>query len=309
MEKKMNFFQKITKSFNPSFSKEVRGWKAKEGLKYLFLLAFLFALIISAKNSISFYFSTRNIPENAESFFLENFKDFPEIEVEEGKVSSTTDPFLKHWSYKKGTIAFAVDTGASEQDIVSGKYSSYNEGLFLLEDRLILRTVDANGKTSTDIYPLRDINLSVVFNPQKGEFLRINWEGQVFNVTPAKVSRWLTTFNLILFPFLFVFLIIFLFLAKLIQILIFSIVSLIINAIAKTGLSFKQLFNIGVFSLTLPFVLEEIVDLLSLNIPNFAKFNYVLYLGLLVAWIVQPKGKVEEKKAIVSTPDTKKLIS
>ena len=134
MENKISFFQKIIRSFNPSFSKEVIKFSLKEGFKYLCLLILLITLILSLKSTRSFYFSTKNLSFRAKDFFLENFQDFPEIKMENGKISSAKDPFKKEWDIDGNKAAFVVDTKAEKKDITSGKYSSYPLGLFLLKN-------------------------------------------------------------------------------------------------------------------------------------------------------------------------------
>lgn len=296
MGNKISFFQKIIRSFNPGFSKEVIKLSLKEGFKYLCLLTILITLILSFKFSLSFYFSTKNLAFRAKDFLSENFKDFPEITIKDGKLSSTKDPFLKEWDINGAKAAFIVDTKADKQDIVSGKYSPYPLGLFLLEKEFTVKTIDEKEGERIENYPLptkSDFNL--VFNPQEDIFLRAKWNNEKFELTPQVINKWKTIANLVSFPFLLVILFTTFFIGKIFQVLIFSIVSLIANGLSKTKLTYKQLFNIGIFSLTIPFLLENIISLLSIRIPNFNIFNLLIYLGLLITSVLKTKSTELQK--------------
>lgn len=290
---KINFFQKITKSFNPEFSKEIIRWPLGEGFKYLSLLVLLLSLIFSLKATFSFRLFAKDFPQKAELFFLENFKDFPKIEIKEGKIFSTKDPFLKEWDTDKEKVVFVVDTKAEEKDIISGKYSIYPQGLFLLENEFLIKTVE-DEKESIETYPLpKEKNLKITFNPEEETLARFEWNHQKFGLTSEIIRKWINIINLIILPLLLIFLFISEFLGKTLQALIFSPVSLIVNKLTKTKLGYKKLLNIGIFLLTLPLILETIVDLIPAKIPYFGIFNSFLYIGFLITGVL--KCKEEEK--------------
>jgi len=290
MENKISFFQKIIRSFNPSFSKEVIKFSLKEGFKYLCLLILLITLILSLKSTRSFYFSTKNLSFRAKDFFLENFQDFPEIKMENGKISSAKDPFKKEWDIDGNKAAFVVDTKAEKKDITSGKYSSYPLGLFLLKNEFIMKITDEKEGGRIENYPLpTKLKFNLVFNPQEDIFLRAEWDNKKFELTPQVINKWKNIANLVIFPLLLVFLFISYFIGKIFQVLIFSIASLITSRVGKIKIAYKQLLNIGIFSLTLPFILENIISLLSVRIPNFGIFNSLLYLGLLIAGVLKAR--------------------
>ncbi|PJC47396.1 MAG: hypothetical protein CO034_02610 [Parcubacteria group bacterium CG_4_9_14_0_2_um_filter_35_11] len=139
-------------------------------------------------------------------------------------------------------------------------------------------------------YPLpTKLKFNLVFNPQEDIFLRAEWDNKKFELTPQVINKWKNIANLVIFPLLLVFLFISYFIGKIFQVLIFSIASLITSRVGKIKIAYKQLLNIGIFSLTLPFILENIISLLSVRIPNFGIFNSLLYLGLLIAGVLKAR--------------------
>lgn len=286
-KEKMNFFQKIKRSFNPEFSKIVIYWPLREGFKYLALLILLVSLIFALKGAISFNLFAKNLPEKAEVFFSENLKDFPEIEVKEGKTFSTKDPFLKEWNVDKEKIVFVIDTKAKKEDVISGKYSIYPQGLFLLENEFLIKTIE-DEKESTEAYPFsKEMNFKIIFSPEEETLLRFEWNHQKLKVTLKLLRKWIGIINLIILPLLLIFLFISGFCGKTFQALIFSILSLVVNKLTKAKLAYKKLLNIGIFLLTLPLILETAVNLTPIKIPHFGIFNNLLYIGFLISGILK----------------------
>jgi len=296
---KINFFEKLAKGFNPSSAKEIVKLPLGEGFKYLALLVLLISLFISLYWTISFYSLTRDLPEKVKTFFSENLKDFPEITIKNGKVFSTKDPFLKEWNFKEGKEVFVIDTKAEKKDIVFGRYSSYREGFFLLKDKLIMKSIEEDGKEEIETYPLpEDLNLNIIFNPSKNVFLKLSWDGKNFELTSYKIAKWKNIFSIVIFPLGLIFLFIIKFIGKIFQIFVLSIISLIVNKAAKRRLKYSQLLNIGIFFLTLPLILETIVLISGLNISGFGLFNSVLYIGFLITGILKCEKVLEKENRI-----------
>ena len=65
-------------------------------------------------------------------------------------------------------------------------------------------------------------------------------------------------------------------LGKFISALIISLVGLIINSARNTGLSYRSIFKISVYSLTLPLLLCTLLDFLPVRIPLLALLFYVI---------------------------------
>lgn len=288
---KLNFWEKISRSFNASFSKEAIKWSLKEGFKYFSLLILLITIGLSLWYTVSLYLTTRGFPQRAERFFSEELKNFPELKVENGEVFSTKDPFLKEWIFEGEKVALVIDTAASKEDVISGKYISYRGGIFILKKEIISKSIEAGEREKIESFPLpEDSKFNIILNPQKGNLVRIEGEGGTFELTTSKITRWLKIISILLFPFLSIILFIFNFIANILRLVFFSIISLITNGIAKTNLKYSQLLNIGIFALTLPLILETFVELTSIEVPFFSFFTSLLYAGLLIAGVLSCRG-------------------
>jgi len=62
----------------------------------------------------------------------------------------------------------------------------------------------------------------------------------------------------------------------------------------KVGLNYGGLLNIGIFSLTLPVILETIVKLSGISIPYFGLFNSGLYIAFLIIGILNAKTAIAQ---------------
>ena len=232
--KKIKFFEKFTKSFNPQFSREVVKFSLREGLKYLFFLTLLVSLIFSLKYTFSFYILTKTLPLQAEKFFLKNFSDFPEITIKDGEVSSTKDPFIRKWFDEKGELiaVFIVDTRAKREDIASGEYASYPQGFFLFKREFITKIIDEGGKESIEYTTIpKKLQVKITFSPEEKKFIGLEWDSEKFELTPQTIKKWRDTLSLAM-PFFLIFVLFMItFLGKVFQILVFSVFSLLVNKI------------------------------------------------------------------------------
>ena len=122
---------------------------------------------------------------------------------------------------------------------------------------------------------------------------------KVFPVTPetleawqGKVARWLPGMIIPLFFYCFI--------AKLIQLFLFSLASLIINSVGGARLAYHNLLNIGIFALVPPTFLALLVKLAGEAIPNFYLLYVLVYLVFLFLGIKHCRpdaARAEEGKA------------
>lgn len=296
MENKLSFWKKFNRSFNPSFSKEAMKWTVGEGYKYLALLLLVSAFFLSAWYTISFYSLTRTLPQSVEKFFKEDLKDFPNIKAKNGEISATKDPFLKEWYFEEEKVAVAVDTLALKKDVISGKYSSYEGGVFILKKEIITKTIDELEGEKIETFPLpKDAKFNLIFNPEKDVLMKIEGEKEIFSLTSQKIKKALQILTLTCSPFLLVVIYIASLIGNIFRLYFFSLFSLVINKSRKANLKYNQLLNIGIFSLTLIIVLETTLQFVPIAIPYSGFLKTVLYAGFLAAGILACKKDRELK--------------
>ncbi len=245
MEEKMNFFVKIFKSFTSiDFYKDIKSKPFSASFKYLLL----FLLIITIALSIRFSFIFVGGANFVADWISTNI---PEITIRNGEVSSpASQPYIK------GTndFAFILDT-TGQTTTISPQYAA---GILLMKNKIVHK----QSEIETREY---DLSNTPYFVLNKEVIERIK-----------KIFIWVTI------PLMVVFLYLYYVVAKLLQALLFSLLTLIINGVAKLKIAYSGLLNIGVFAATLPTILGAIVDITGLRIPFF----WVIYLGVYVALLV-----------------------
>jgi len=70
--------------------------------------------------------------------------------------------------------------------------------------------------------------------------------------------------------------------ARFLQILLFSIISVATSSIANIKLSYKQLFNIGIYAITPSTILGALLIILGLRLPLFG----IIYSGVYIIYLI-----------------------
>lgn len=275
-----SFWQKILASFNFNFYQEIAFQSLKKSFKFLALFLLLIALILTLRYSYDFYKFSREIVEMA-PIFLERLKDFPEIKIEKGEVILPKEKFVEKWP----DFSLIIDREGKIEDYLEEDYLEERESaLILLKNKAIWKS-----PRETRIYSLLGINYFGFKFDQEKEIPILSFNGQVFQLTQEKIKFWADRIIPIIPPFLFIFTFLSLFIAKSIRILIFSLLSLIINKVKKLNLAYSNLLNIGIFALIPPLIFETVVKLADLKIPYFGLIYSLLYLAFLIPGLLKVK--------------------
>ncbi len=253
----MKFFINLWRSTtNFRFYKEVAFQKVSKSIGYFFLFIFLITLILSMK------FSTTLI-QGMDEVSKELGDRLPEIRIENGIVSTDAqEPFTIEEKY----FIFIIDTTGK----ITTVDPSYKQGILLTKNKLIHRQSEIE---------TREYDLSKI---------------KSFTVNKEAMERWKKTFSRFAFPILLVSLFPYFIVAKLIHILLFSLIALIINTAIKANLKYENLFNISLFALTPPVLLATIFNLAGLKIPLFGLLYIAVYIVFLIGGIRNCKGQIIE---------------
>lgn len=260
MEEKIGFFAKLIKSFTSvDFYRHVKSQPFATAFKYLLL----FLLIITIALSVRFSFILLNGTNFIADWISTNI---PEITIRNGEVSSPAQQ-----PYIKGTndFVFILDTTGQTTQIAP----EYRAGILLLKNKIVHKQSEVE---------TREYDLS---------------RTPYFVLNKAIVDRIKSIFVWITIPLMVIFLYLYYITAKLIQALIFSLLTLIINAVSKSKITYGGLLNIGIFTLTLPTILGTIVDIIGLRMPFFWLIYTGIYIIYLVIMTVGSKDKAEPEVA------------
>lgn len=274
------FLEKVLIGFNPKRLEEVAFQSLRENIKHLILLLFFLSLILSIGNSVLFVKGLRQLAREAPNFFG-TFKDFPEITIKDGELVSPQEYYINGTEH--GGII--IDSGGLLShylgDPIYGKY------VIILKDKVIIPESEFENR----VYDLSNIDYFDFSLGDEKEFMRLSFNDWSFSLTLEKISRWTKIICLVFPPLALIFTFLFLLIGKGIQILLFSVLSLIVNSAGKAGLGYKGLLNIGIFALTVPLILETLVKLIPFSIPYFNLAYVSIYIVFLIVGILECKDK------------------
>lgn len=259
---KINFISKIIISVkNFEYYILLAAEKNYKAISYLTKLILIFSLILSIAyiskfitivNSVTRYIS-ENIEEiNYNSEILEvKTKDNIEIENENN--------FLQ---------LIIVDTGEENTEEHTAKLNLYESGIIILKDRAILKTKIDNGQTS---YNYSQFNIG---NFNKDELLSIFSSNQIYYSYA------------ILFVAIFIYLFLFYFVQTFIDAIFLAVLGYFVARINRMRIKFSATFNIGIYALTLPIILNLIYIIINLLTGIEIKYFDWMYTAISYVYVV-----------------------
>ncbi len=246
----MKFFINLWRSTtNFRFYREVAFQKVSKSIGYFFLFIFLVTLVLSMKYSTVLIQGMGEVSK-------ELGDRLPEIRIEDGVVSTDAqEPFI----IEEKNFIFIIDTTGRITTIDPSR----KQGILLTKNKLIHK----QSEIETRAYDLSKI--------------------KSFTVNKEAMERWRKIISRFALPILLVCLFPYFVVVKLIQILLFSLIALIVNAATKANLKYENLFNISLFALTLPVILATIFILAGFKIPLlWSVFLYtIVYIAFLMGGV------------------------
>lgn len=262
-------------SFSPKFYKNIVSQSFARSFGYLVMLVFAVSLVLSVKYTVNTRVVTQKFVEWINAVFVEKLPEFlPEIHINNGEVSSPAEqPLVREWE----KFAFILDTTGTITSL-----DKYKNGILLMKHTLVVKHTET-GKTKTEEYDLSKVKLFKMTPGEKeGEFIILNFEGREFSLTQNDIERWSNIFGQAILPIMVVGLFFYYLLAKIFQLLLFSLLSLIVNGVTNSKLKYDNLLNIGILALTPSVVFSVLAEVLGLAIPLFG----LIYIGLYSLFLV-----------------------
>ncbi|MBL7072000.1 MAG: DUF1189 domain-containing protein [Candidatus Omnitrophica bacterium] len=237
------------------FYREVKDFKPSKPLKYIFTLILVITLILT----IRFSFDFKKGVNIAADWALQNL---PPIEIQNGVASADVK---QPYKIMDEDLALIIDTTGEVTSL-----DGYERGVLLMKDKLVYK----ENEVKTETYNLSDIDT-----------LRID---ENFVNAIRKNALWM------IFPIILIGAFITACIAKFFQIFIFSLVSIAASTILKIKLTYKQLFNIGVYAITPSYILGALLALFGLRVPIFGVIYSGLYIAYLIVAVQRCKDAAEE---------------
>lgn len=250
----MSFWRDIKNSiFSFPFYKEVKERTVSRAVKFLLGLVALMTVLISIRLSFDAFYWIEKIGDwMGESL--------PEITVTGGEASSPAQQPYQVEAQEKNFV-FVLDTTGVIQEIPA----QYPSGVLVMKNKVVFKE-NASQKREYDLTRLS----GVVVNKQ----------------TIEKLKR---TLKILVVPLLAVGLFLYFFSARLIQVLFFSLISVVINLVGEIGLSYQAMFVIGVYALVPCSLMGTLVVLIGKPLLLFPVVYLSSYLIYLVIGILQSK--------------------
>ncbi len=298
----MGFWEKVFGSFSPRFYKKAVYGACGGAVKYLFLLVLLVSLVLSTYFIFSWRIGTLKFLKEEKGNLQNILKEWTvPITIKDGKVSADVEqPYIKEFGPegKPPDFVFIIDTKGGVTSL-----EGYRQGILLTENSLILQTQEQTETESEKNIKKWDLSKIKSFSIKPGEgedeYFVLSGENREFQVTYESLKRWLRRLFLIGWPILFLFLYIAGLFSKFAQILIGSLYVLILNAASPKKLKYANIFNLGVFAITVPTGIAVIYTLSGFHFKSFGLFYVLTYLLFITLGFVQAKrGRVEDEMIV-----------
>jgi len=186
----------------------------------------------------------------------------PEIHIAKGTASS---PVAQPYVFEEKGVGFVLDTTGATTDLDP----KYPRGVLLTKTELVYR----RSAIETRRYALAQLPDMVINEATIGRALDL-----------AKSWLWLA---------IAVGVFLWLWMAKLLQVLCWSLLGLLVNALGKRSLRYGALWNIGILALTVPMAFDVVLVLTGARIPAQGLLSLALYLGYLVWGILSQPSSAE----------------
>jgi len=263
LEPKMGFGKKFInslynfKAYNVFFSQSLG-----KGILYLFLLC----LCLSTVNNIFLAFSLNSWVETAQDALDNNVPDFT---FSKGQLNVQGEmPII--FEEENNTLIY-IDT---ENEVDASVLDNYTSGIILTKDKMIQKE-NSMKVTTVNLKDMKD-----------------------FSFDKSDVSPLLSTLKTVGTILMFIFFPIFSFVSRLLVggFVIMGLGGLIISAILKKNFKYTECVKLGLYSLTVPFIIEIILSIFDFKFYGFS----ILYYG--IAFLYLFLGV----QAIDNTPDSDK---
>lgn len=237
MDKKPGFFTKIYYSI-AGFEKYRCFLRQSIGraIAYLILLSLIASLLVFIPQQIEFNKMVDHLTKNFDSIV-------PDFTFSEGKLTvNARMPIV----IDNGSMSVVIDTSDKAEDIL------------VFYDRVILIT---SNKIIQKYYTNRnEISLSTL---------------SYLNMTREDIERSLPYMKYMGALMYLLYIMAFIF-GRFIMALLVSFIGLAINSMKQTGLSYRSIFKLSVYSITLPTLLIAVISFIPFQIPFLGLFYYVI---------------------------------
>ncbi len=272
-EKNMNFFNKLITSIK-DFEKYAifATEKTRKAIAYLALVILIFSIVIASVFTYKFSISTNN----AIDYFETNIS---EISFKDNNLNINSGEELKLINPEEVLPIVIINTNATEEQEKNyqNEISSYENGILILKDRFIYKNemlsqnIDYDYKDIASIYGISEFDREDVLT---------------FIANTNNINLYVSFFIIIVIYLFMIY-----FVSTMADVIMLGILGFIFSRIVGIRLRFKATFNMGVYALTLPILLNMIYIIINsitgLEIKYFSwMYTTISYIYMIVAILI-----------------------
>ena len=264
-EKNMNFFNRIVTSIK-DFEKYAifATEKTRKAVTYLALIILIFSIVIASVFTYKFSVSINN----AIDYFKSNIS---EVSYKDNNVSINSGEEIKLINPEEVVPIVIINTNATKEQEKNyqDEISTYENGIVILKDRIIYKnemlskSIEYNFKDINSIYRISEFDKEDVLT-----FIANN------NNTNLYIS---ICFAMVIYLFIIYFT------SSIIDVIMVAILGFIFSRIVAIKLRFKATFNMGVYALTLPILLNMIYIIVN-SVTGF-EIKYFSWMYTTISYI------------------------
>ena len=290
----MKFFKKIidaVKNFEKyeDFAME----RTIDSVKYILKLILIFVIIISIVFTYKFYQSANN----AIAYFKENI---PDLNFENNllKVQSE-EPIIIENEQELFSI-IVIDTESEENiEKYREKVDLYGNGIIVLKDRILLRSNLLNKELE---YKYSDI---------ANQYGIQRFDKQDANFYLTYINNFVTYIGV--FGVLFIYMLVIYIANVFVDAVMLGVLAFILGRISGIKMSFKPAFNIGIYALTLPIILNIIYiivnTLTGFTISNFQwMYTTISYIYVFIAILMIRTDLINRQKELIKLKEEQEKV-
>ncbi|MFA6384970.1 MAG: DUF1189 family protein [Candidatus Omnitrophota bacterium] len=260
-------------AFDPRFYPKISKQSIGRSIGFLALFVLIVAACVSARYTSVVLSGFTAAKKWVHGNIAAIASEYPAVTVEKGVIVDPKESFIKEYDKR---FAVIIEPDPDKARAIMDRYPN----LALLTQKLLIikQAKDSSGAEEIKTYPMEKTSFSIT--PGESGF-KLLYERRQFDLTSRTISRWLDIAGLFVFPVLLVICFAAYCFAKPAHVFIFSLASLIIAAIMKIKLSYKEMWNIGAYALVPSTCAAVLLDVSGFRVPFF----WLLYCAIYIAYL------------------------
>lgn len=250
----------LIESFRAGSYRSIAQQPLGKTVGFLFVVILIISALISLKITVTINRFLSEVNVITERNLGEMVKDIPAIEIKDGQLIAPDRRFVKTWKIPdQGNFTLAIEP---DGQAAAGLMQDYPFAVVLTRNRIYFKTTERGSVAKIQEQKLDNVaaaKITAVSNGLRAEFPRT-----AFELTPATVAAIIAKVKFFVWPVMFVIMLGIYSFTKPLQVLLFSLIALVINASTRSALAYRQLFSISVYAMVPATLAGVIAELLGL---------------------------------------------